>query len=158
MQRVLTAFAAATFALPFAALAQTEIPLEEVPANIIEVAETTIPGAAFHRISTEMEDGVLVYEFEAYNSAGNHLEVDITEDGVLQELEMEIAFNQVPVAVKTALEQTAPGFEPHYTEYSVRNGGREYVYEFEGDYNDRTLEIEIAENGNVLFVSDGSVS
>lgn len=157
MQRVLTAFAAAAFAFTSTAFAQTEISLEDVPSQIIETAETTVPGVTFHRVSSETEGGVLIYEFEAYNSAGKHIEVDITENGDLQELEMEIDFAQVPANIKTALEETAPGFEPTYVEYSVRDGGRDYVYEFEGDHNGRALEIEIAESGRVLFASDGSV-
>ena len=164
MQRALTALASATLALGVlspAALAQTgaqtDIPLDEVPADILAMAETTVPGVAFHRVSTEFENGGVVYEFEAFNSAGKHVEVDITEDGAIQEIEMEIAFDQTPSRVKAALEEAASGFTPDYVEYSVRDGGRAYVYEFEGDYNGRTLEIEIAENGRVLFVSDGSV-
>ena len=157
MQRALIAFASAGLALGAAVFAQTDIPLDEVPAAILAKAETTVPGVSFHRVSTELEGGVLIYEFEAFNSAGKHVEVDITERGAIQEIEMEIAFAQTPGRVRDALEQTASGFQPDYVEYSVRDGGRDYVYEFEGDYNGRALEIEIAENGSVLFVSDGSV-
>ena len=164
MQRALIAFASAALTLGVLSAAavaqtgaQTEISLDEVPAGILASAETTVPGVTFHRVSTEFENGVVVYEFEAFNSAGKHVEVDITEHGAIQEIEMEIAFAQAPNRVKAALEEAAPGFTPDYVEYSVRDGGRDYVYEFEGDYNGRTLEVEIAENGRVLFVSDGSV-
>ncbi len=158
MPRALTAFAALAFgAIGSAAFAQTEISLDDVPSDIIAKAETTVPGVTFHRVSTELEGGVLIYEFEAFNSAGQHVEVDITEGGAIQEIEMEISFAQTPSAVKAALDEVAAGFEPDYVEYSVREGGRDYVYEFEGEHNGRQLEIEIAENGRVLFVSDGSV-
>lgn len=157
MQRALPLLVASFLAAPAIAQAQTEISLEEVPPAIIDAAETTAPGVEFHRVSTEVEGGRLIYEFEAYNSAGKHIEVDISEDGAIQEIEMEIAINQVPADVREVLDKTAPGFEADYVEYSVRGGGAEFVYEFEGEQNGRTLEIEIAENGSVLFVSDGSV-
>ena len=157
MQRALPLLVASFLAAPAIAQAQTEISLEEVPPAIIDAAETTAPGVQFHRVSTEVENGRVVYEFEAYNSAGKHVEVDIREDGSIQEIEMEIAISQTPAHVRDALEETAPGFEAGYVEYSVRDGGAEFVYEFKGDQNGRTLEIEIAENGSVLFVSDGSV-
>ena len=157
MQRALIAFAAAALTLGSAALAQSEISIDDVPAAIVAKAETTIPGVTFHRVSTEFEGGVLIYEFEAFNSAGQHVEVDITEGGAIQEIEMEISMAQTPRAVKAALEEVASGFEPEHVEYSVRDGGSAYVYEFEGEHNGRRLEVEIAENGRVLFVSDGSV-
>ena len=157
MQRALIAFAATALTLESAAFAQSEIPIDEVPAAIVAKAETTIPGVTFHRVSTELEDGVLIYEFEAFNSAGQHVEVDITERGAIQEIEMEISLAQAPRAVRAALEEVAAGFEPDHVQYSVRDGGRDYVYEFEGEHNARPLEVEIAENGRVLFVSDGSV-
>ena len=168
MQRVLTALASATLTLGVLSSAafaqtgaqtgtQTEIPIDEAPADILTMAETTVPGVTFHRVSTEFEDGVVVYEFKAFSSAGKHVEVDITERGAIREIEMEIAFAQTPDRVKAALDKAASGFTPDYVEYSVRDGGRDYVYEFEGDYNGRILKVEIAENGRILFVSDGSI-
>lgn len=157
MQRALPLLVASFLAAPALAQAQTEIAIEDVPPEIIETAETSIPGIEFHRISTEVEAGRLIYEFEAYNSAGKHVEIDIDEDGSVQEIEMEIAISQVPSEVRDILDETAPGFEADYVEYSVRDGGDEFVYEFEGDIDGRTLEVEIAEGGEVLFVSDGSV-
>lgn len=157
MKRTLITLMASAAAAPAFAEYQTEISMEEVPAEIVDIAATTVPGMNFDRVSTELENGVTVYEFEGYNSAGKHVEVDIDENGEIQEIEMQVSAEQVPPVVERSLEQAAPGFEASYIEFSVRGGGSEFVYEFEGDHEGRTLEIEIAENGDVLFVSDGSL-
>ena len=157
MKRTLVTLLASAAAAPALADYQTEISVDAVPAEIVEIAATTVPGMNFDRVSTELENGVTIYEFEGYNSAGQHVEVDIDENGDIQEIEMQVSAAQVPPTVERSLEQAAPGFEASYIEFSVRDGGAEFVYEFEGDYQGRTLEIEIAENGDVLFVSDGSL-
>ena len=155
MTRALAAAASAALLNVTLASANTTIALEDVPENVMETAINTAPGVTFERVSIESENGVSIYEFEATDHAGRHLEIDITEDGELEEIEMEHDFDDIPAAVAATLDKTVPGFEPDYVEFSVRQNAPIYVYEFDGSYEGRPVDIEIAEDGELLLFTHG---
>ena len=154
LPRALLFVSAFAFSAPAFAQDETEIAMEDVPENVLDVALNTAPGVEFERVSIEVENGVVIYEFEAKDHKGCHIEIDVTEDGQLEEIEMEIAMDEVPQAVAATLERTAPGFRAEYIELSVRDGGAAFVYEFEGNIDGAPVDIEIAENGALIFISD----
>lgn len=155
MTRALAAAASAALFSVTLASANTTIALEDVPDNVMETAINTAPGVTFERVSIESENGVSIYEFEATDHAGRHIEIDITEDGELEEIEMEHDFDDIPAAVAATLEETVLGFEPDYVEFSVRQNAPIYVYEFDGSYEGRPVDIEIAEDGELLLFTHG---
>ncbi len=159
MIRALTATVAA-LAAAGAALADdgTEIAFDEAPQAARETALDTAPGVKFERVGVEIEDGVTIYEFEGRDGAGRRIEIDVLEDGTLEEIEMEVSMDDVPDAVKAALEEAAPGFTPTYVQLSVRDGGGTYVYEFKGAADSGDIDLEIDEGGEVLAVSGGAAS
>lgn len=140
-------------ALSFAS-ANDEVAFDDVPAAVLDTAIRTAPGVTFDRVSIEIEDGVVIYEFEAKDHKGRHIEIDVTETGDLDEIEMEIHREDVPAVVLATLDREAPGFEETYIELSVRNGGAVFVYEFEGAAAGRPANIEIAESGELLLYSE----
>ncbi|MEZ5891568.1 MAG: hypothetical protein R3C58_00240 [Parvularculaceae bacterium] len=149
---ILIAFAASSTAAH--AEVEPTVPFEDVPEKVRDVAIITAPGVTFDRVSVEIENGVTIYEFEAKDHNGKHIEIDVTEDAVLEEIEMETALEDVPAIVLKTLEKTAPGFVATYIELSVRENGGLFVYEFEGVAGSRQLDIEIAESGELMVVSD----
>ena len=155
MQRALVLIAASLASAH--AAAETEVSFDAVPEAVMETAVNTAPGVEFTRVQTELEDGVEIYEFQATDHNGKHIEIDVRADGTLEEIEMEIALDDAPAAVLATLDREAPGFIPSYIEMSVREGGA-LVYEFEGDLNGETVNIEIAENGALLVFSDNALS
>ena len=154
MTRVMTSLACTALLATAIATASDEISLEDVPENVLDMASRTAPGVTFDRVSIEVENGLTVYEFEAEDHAGRHIEIDVDESGRLEEIEMETDLEDVPPQVMITLANTAPGFTPDYIELSVRESGRYFVYEFEGRLDGARLNIEIAENGELLLVSD----
>ncbi|PQA85738.1 PepSY-like domain-containing protein [Hyphococcus luteus] len=154
MPRALTLISTLAFCAPAFAQDGTEIAMEDVPDLVLDTAMNTAPGVDFDRVSIEVENGVAIYEFEAKDHNGCHIEIDVTEDGRLEEIEMEVSMEDVPEAVATTLQREAPGFRADYIELSVRDGGGVYVYEFEGDVDGAAVDIEIAENGELLVLSD----
>ncbi len=151
------AIAAASLSLLCAtvASANTELALDDVPEKILDTAIRTAPGVTFDRVSIEIENGVSIYEFEATDHAGRHIEIDVTEDGELEEIEMEFDFDDLPAGVAATLNDTVPGFTPGYVEFSVRQTAPIYVYEFDGAYEGRPVDIEIAEDGELLIFTHG---
>lgn len=155
MTRVLAAAASVALLSVSLASANTDIALEDVPENILDTAIRTAPGVTFDRVSIEEENGILIYEFEAKDHDGRHIEIDVTEDGELEEIEMEFDFDALPEAVAATLNETVPGFVPDYVEFSVRQTAPVYVYEFDGSYEGRPVDIEIAEDGELLIFKHG---
>jgi hypothetical protein len=141
-----------------AANAEKEIRLEEIPAKVRERAVETAPGVDFDRITIETEDGVRVFEFEATGPDGEHIEIDVREDGVLEEIELEKTPAELPAAVVDALNAAHPGADISYVEASIRADGV-FIYEIEGrtPSGDR-FAIDIREDGRVLSEEDVSTS
>ena len=138
--------------VPTALFAADEVAFEDVPEVVMETAISTAPDLDFKKVSVEIEDGVKVYEFEAMQD-GKRIEVDVLEDGTLDEVEMETAYEDVPETVRLALAQAYPDFSPSFIETSVRADGV-FVYEFTGTMADGTAkDIEVGEDGAILSVS-----
>jgi uncharacterized membrane protein YkoI len=66
-----------------------EIPLSEVPANVIEIVQNTLPGITLKKAEREIKDHILVYELKGKLDNGNEYEIKITETGTLVEVELE---------------------------------------------------------------------
>ncbi len=148
---------AALLPLSVPAFAETEIAMVDVPEKVLDTAIATAPGVDFTKVSTETENGVTIYEFEAKGPDGKHIEIDVREDGSLEEIEMETSLEETPDAVRNALEASQPGFSASYVETSVR--GSAFVYEIEGTTAEGVFaELEISEDGEILSVSDGAES
>lgn len=61
------------------------LPLEQVPPEIMKVAQDKYPDLKFLAAYTEIEDGQEVYELKGQSKTGKMLEVEITKDGKLLE-------------------------------------------------------------------------
>jgi uncharacterized protein YuzE len=135
-----------------------EIALEETPAVVREAAARVAPGLKFYRVNREVEAGRVVYEFEAVGPRGEHMEIDIAEDGALDEIEMQIEADALPREVRSALDARLPGFEIAYVETPVRSNGV-FTYEIEGqtaagDF----VSVDIREDGAVVSIEDAAMS
>ena len=152
MTRYFMLIAAAAFCATPAA-ADGDIALEDAPASVREAALQAAPGAELVSVSVETENGVSVYEFEARGKDGGPVEIDVREDGTVEEVETLIAMGDVPAPVVAAMNEAAPGFAPEEVELSIREGGAR-VYEFEGAHNGREIELEIDEAGTLLVMAE----
>lgn len=143
---------AVALALGSAALAQEEttMTMEEVPANVMEAANAAnTKGVTFEAVA--MDDGV--YEFSGAMEGGMGYEVDVTEDGTVEEIEEQIDASELPEAVSAALESNLAGFTPDYVERSTRADGA-VVYEFEGAHEGAAIDAEINEDGSNFMMNE----
>lgn len=130
-----------------------EIEMSEVPQAVMEAARQEMPDAQFSQAQTEQEDGRTVYELGGQSADGMAFEVDVFEDGTIQEVEREIGMDQVPSPVQQALQEEMQGFQPSLIEESTRDG-QVAAYEFEGtDAQGQQAVIEISSAGEVMSVS-----
>ncbi len=142
MKTLLSTAALLLLATVAAAQEETTMTMDEVPANIMEVANANANGMTFETVA--LDDGV--YEFAATGEDGMGYEVDVTEDGTVEEIEREIAMDALPAEVTAALEAELAGFTPDYIEESTREDGS-IVYEFEGTHEGAVIDAEINADG-----------
>ena len=67
---------------------EEEIPLSNTPANVIEAANSALPGGEITEVEIEVEDGETIYEVEKVVD-GEEYEIEVTADGVVKEVEKE---------------------------------------------------------------------
>jgi hypothetical protein len=67
---------------------EVDVPLSEVPAEVMEAANESVPGGEVTGAEKEVEDGVLLYEIEKIVD-GVEYEIEVTADGAVMEIETE---------------------------------------------------------------------
>lgn len=143
-------FATLTAALAFAASAHaqdTKIELSAVPQNIMDTAMKEVPDFKAASANTEMEDGKTVYEVQGM-AGDKKVEVDVMEDGTLDEVETEVDMSAVPKAVTDAVMGKMPNFKPNKIEESKRPAGT--FYEIEGMDDTNKMDVEIMADGSSM--------
>lgn len=135
-----------------------EISLERVPQNLRDIAASYAPGASFSTASIEFEGGRRIYEIAGVNSNGRRIEIDLFEDGSLDEIEMEETEADLPAAVKRALAAAQPQGEIIFVETSVHGDSR-FFYEVEvRTPSGAIVAYELAEDGRIISVEDAASS
>lgn len=137
--------------LPTGAMAD-DMPMENVPQAVLDAANKAAEGRTLTAVSMEMENGTAIYEFAVEREDGRAMEIDIFEDGSLDEIELEVAMEDLPESVRAKIEADLPGFVPTLIEKSTRPSG--IFYEFEGPSADGSgdVDVEIAEDGSEIVV------
>ncbi len=82
--------------------AEKKIARNQLPAAVQKTAEAQSAGATIHGYSQDREDGKLEYEVEM-TFQGHSKDVTIAPDGDLLEVEEQVALDQLPTSVQTAL-------------------------------------------------------
>lgn len=105
--------------------------------------------------NTETEDdGAVVYEIQATVQGGRKVEIDITPDGAVDEIEIEFRLEDVPGAVLNAIESKLPGFRAEFIEASHSSAMKVVGYEFVGMLGAEKMDIEVSADGRTITVAD----
>lgn len=103
MHKILIGGGAALLMLGTAhAAEEANIDLSAVPAKVLETATKEASGFKASSANTEKEDGKTVYEIQGM-AGGKTVEVDVMEDGTLDEVETIADMSAVPDAVNKAI-------------------------------------------------------
>ncbi len=151
------------FAIPVFAGQEKKISLDEVPAALMEKAKEIVAQEQKFKqeeiqitnaqIETE-DDGKKTYEIQGSFASGRKIEVDLFENGEVEEYEIEFNKQDVPMAVLKGIERKIPGFEPTFIEASHSPSGKVLKYEFEGTVNGNHMDIEVSADGRRIEVAD----
>ena len=68
---------------------EIEIPLSEVPTNIINIVQNTLPGISLTEAEKEIKDDITVYELEGKLINGEEYEIKINDSGTIIKIELE---------------------------------------------------------------------
>ena len=66
-----------------------DIPLSEVPDNIITIVQNTLPGISLTEAEKEVKKDVVIYELEGKLINGKEYEIEITDSGTILKIELE---------------------------------------------------------------------
>ena len=103
MHKILIGGGAALLMLGTAhAAEEAKIDLSAEPAKVLETATKEASGFKASSANTEKEDGKTVYEIQGM-AGGKTVEVDVMEDGTLDEVETIADMSAVPDAVNKAI-------------------------------------------------------
>ena len=129
--------------------------LAQVPAHITEVARHFAPDAQWESAGTDYDTQLMEpeYEIKGKMKDGKAVEIDVSPDGRIHEVETAIATSEVPTAVMKIIETYLPGFEPSLVEMSARPDNVNF-YEFEGKVNGREVDVEVNASGTEIIIAD----
>lgn len=149
---MLAASAVALLASPALALE-----LSEVPPHVLEVATHYAPEATWESAATDFDTQAMWPEYEIAGKLPNGMaiEVDVTPEGDLHEIETAIEAGAVPEPVMKLIGVYLPGFTPTLIESSARPNNVTF-YEFEGTVNGREVDIEVDAAGTQIVIADDS--
>lgn len=158
MKTILATTAILAFAVPTIAQEESQMSMDEVPSAAMDAArmEADTMGVSLENVQMDDDQDTMTYELSGMMENGMMFEVDVLEDGTVEELEEEIEMAAVPQEVSAALDENLPGFEPEFVERSTRpNEDGRVVYEFEGMHDGGEVDVEIDEDGsNYTLVED----
>ena len=149
-----------------------DVPLDQVPALVLNAALAAVPGMQVDAAEAEVEDGVLIYAL-AGTDGGEPVEVDVTDAGEVLKIERgdevgeehgddeggedgddeQIPLDQVPALVLNAALAAVPGFALEKAELEVEDGIR--VYCLQGLVGGEEVEVDVTADGQVLEVESG---
>lgn len=68
---------------------EEDIALSEVPVNIIEIVQNTLPGISLDEAEKKSKDESVIYELEGKLINGKEYEIKISDDGTIIKIELE---------------------------------------------------------------------
>ena len=135
---------------------EDKIPLKDVPKAVMDAVKAKFPGAEMKEASKETEDGKTTFEV-ALTSKGKNIDVALTPEGKITEVETEMAAKDLPAAVSKTLKDKYPkGTIKKAEEILAYEGGKE-TKSFEvlvGMAEEKTVEVKLSPEGKILKMEE----
>ena len=138
----------ATISTSTAFAAEHKVDRAQLPPAVAATIDRETQGATIKGYSTERENGKKVYEAETLFN-GHTRDIQIAEDGTLNEVEEEVALDALPDKVKSALAAKASGAKITKVE-SLTKGGKLVAYEAATLKAGKKGEVQVGPEGGTL--------
>ncbi|HMB07643.1 MAG TPA: hypothetical protein VKP69_28415 [Isosphaeraceae bacterium] len=133
-----------------AALGQQEkeqrIDLAKVPATVKKAADMAAPGVTWHHASKEAKT---IYELTGKNAHGREVEVEVTPEGEVIEIETAIPLSEVPKVALDAFKAKHPHLKATGAE-SVWEGGKIVAYDILTRKDHKSVEYRVSPDGKTV--------
>src|SRR5207237_2545868 len=86
---------------------EEKVPIDKLPKTVVDAVKKRFPEAEIVSASKEVEDGKTLYEL-ALKQKDAKMDVTLTAEGEIQEIEKEIASKDLPKAVADGLDAKYP--------------------------------------------------
>jgi hypothetical protein len=123
--------------------------VEDLPKLVSSAALRRFNGGTITSAEPYQENGIWFYELEVEHAAHTY-DVEIDESGVIHVIQQAVPLATLPVAVRHAAERAVPGVVLLEAERGVDNEAG--VFAVEGITSQRTYEVRVSANGEVLGV------
>ena len=130
---------------------EEEVPLKDVPKVVLDAVKARFPGAELKEAAKETEDGKTTYEV-ALDDKGKGVDVSLTAEGKITEIETEVAAKDLPKAVTAAIEAKYPKAKLKQAEERIEfeDGEEEKSYEVQVVTADgKDVEVTVDEEGEI---------
>ncbi len=138
---------------------EEKVPLDKVPKPVLNAVKARFPNAKVVQAGKENEGGKTVYEI-AIKDKDQSIDVTVTPDGKIAEIEKTIATKALPAAVTTALEKKYPKATLQKAEEVIKvTGGQEKLAYYEVvlvTAQKKKMEVEVAPDGKIAKEEDKS--
>jgi uncharacterized membrane protein YkoI len=133
------------------------VPLEKLPKAVSEAVKKMFPKAKMIEASEEEEEGKIKYEVTIKEN-NKKIDVSVTADGNIKELEKEIDLKDLPKAVTRALEKNYPKSTHQSAEavFEIDDGKEELEY-YEVQIktaDNKEIEVKMKANGTIVTDED----
>ncbi len=138
---------------------EEKVPLDKLPKAVVEAVKAKFPKAKLVSAEKEKEDGKTVYELAIKNN-GQSIEVTLTPDGKIVEIEKQIAAKDLPKAVADALEAKYPKATYKMIEEVIKvkddKDKLEYYEVLLVTAQNKKVEVSVAPDGKITKTEDKS--
>lgn len=118
---------------------------KDLPAAVASTIDRETQGATIKGYSTEKEHGRVTYEAETIVN-GHTRDIEVAQDGTLNEVEEEVSFASLPANVQQGLNAKAKGGRITKVEALTKNG-KLVAYEAGVVRNGKHSEFQVSPNG-----------
>ena len=138
---------------------EEKVPLDKVPKAVIDGVKARFPDAKLMSAETEKEGDKVVYEI-AITNKDQKIEVTLTPDGKIMEIENQIAAKDLPKVVKETLESKYPQATYQMIEEVIKiKEGKEHLEYYEVllvTADKKKLEVSVTPKGEISKTEDKS--
>jgi uncharacterized membrane protein YkoI len=132
---------------------EEKVPLDKVPKAVVEAVKTRFPDAKLESAEKETKDDKTVYEI-AIKNKNQKIEVTLTADGKIVEIEKQIAASDLPKTVSETLAAKYPKADFKVIEEVIKvKDGKEKLEYYEVHLvtaQGAAVEVQVTANGKIL--------
>ena len=135
---------------------EQKVPLKDVPKAVLLAVKAKFPDAELKEASKETEDGKTTYEV-ALKDKGKAVDVALTIEGKITEIETEIAVGDLPKAVSSAITANYPRANVKKAEQIIefKQGTESKNYEVVlMTEAKKQIEVKLSPDGKILKMED----